>query len=84
MPKQIQPLSDVQVRTTKPTGKRQILFDGGGLYLDITSSGSKLWRLKYRWAGKENTLSFGVYPIVTLQEARERREEAKKLLANGI
>jgi len=85
MPKQAQPLTDAKVRNAKPTGKTQKLFDGGGLYCEITPLpiGSKLWRMSYRFNGKANTLAFGVYPIVTLQEARERREEAKKLLANG-
>lgn len=78
------PLSDTQVRTAKP-GKKQItLFDGGGLYLLVMPSGSKLWRMKYRLAGKGCLLSLGSYPGVTLANAREKREEIKRLIAKGI
>jgi len=59
------------------------LFDGGGLYLVIEPSGSKLWRMKYRFNGKEKLLSFGKYPDVSLKEVRERAQEARKLLSNG-
>jgi integrase len=76
-------LTDTAIRTAKPAEKRQTLFDGGGLYLVINPNGSKLWRLKYRFDGKEKLLSFGAYPAVSLKEARERRDEARKLLANG-
>lgn len=85
MPKRITPLSgNIQVKNTKPAPKETKLFDGGGLFLLVSPAGGKLWRFKYRFAGKENTLSFGSYPTVTLQEARQRREDAKKLLSNGI
>lgn len=94
MPKQIQPLSDIQIKNAKPTPKEIKLFDGGGLFLFIAplkrdSKGkplpaSKLWRFKYRFGGKEKLLSFGAYPALSLADARLRREEAKKLLANGI
>ena len=84
MPKQIQPLSDTKIRNVRPAGKSQKLFDGGGLYLDVTSTGSKLWRMGYRFNDKAGLLSFGKYPEVSLEQARERRSEAKKLLANGI
>lgn len=77
------PLSDVVIRKAKPADKIQRLFDGGGLYLEITPAGGKLWRQKYRFAGKEKRLSHGTYPEVTLAEARARRETARKLLANG-
>ena len=60
------------------------MFDGGGLYLEIRPNGSKWWRLKYRFGGKEKRLSLGVYPDVSLKDARERRDEARKLLANDI
>ncbi|MGO4416421.1 tyrosine-type recombinase/integrase [Cupriavidus sp. KB_39] len=76
------PLTDTAIRTAKPTDKTQRLFDGGGLYLEISPSGGKWWRMKYRFGGKEKRLSFGVYPDVGLKEARERREAARKLLAN--
>lgn len=84
MAKQITPLTDTKVSKAKSTGKRVTMFDGGGLYLLITPSGGKLWRFKYRFEGKENTLSFGSYPETTLAEARTKREEARKLLANGV
>jgi len=77
------PLSDVVIRKAKPADKIQRLFDGGGLYLEITPAGGKLWRQKYRFAGKEKRLAHGTYPEVTLGEARARREAARKLLANG-
>jgi integrase len=77
------PLTDITVRNAKPTDKAQKLSDGGGLYLMVHPNGSKYWRLKYRVLGKEKVLACGVYPQVTLSEARERREDAKKLLANG-
>lgn len=83
MPKKIAPLTDVQIRTAKPQAKDVKLFDGGGLFLQVTPSGGKLWQLKYRFEGKEKLLALGAYPAVTLQEARKRREDAKTLLANG-
>jgi len=77
------PLTDTAIRKAKPADKLQRLFDGGGLYLEITPAGGKLWRQKYRFAGKEKRLAHGTYPEVTLAEARARREAARKLLANG-
>jgi integrase len=79
MPKRIVPLSDVKVRNAKAT-----VFDGGGLYLLVTPTGGKLWRFKYRYAGKGKLLSFGSYPEISLAEARQRRDEARKLLANDV
>jgi integrase len=84
MPKRTLPLSDTQVRTAKPQAKEYKLSDGGGLYLLLTPSGGKLWNMKYRFSGKEKRLSFGAYPALSLADARQRRENAKKLLANGI
>ncbi len=78
------PLTDVKVRNTKPTDKPQRLWDGGGLYLEVSPAGGKLWRFKYRVAGKERLLALGKYPAVTLHEARERRDAARKSLTNGI
>ncbi|MBI3523833.1 MAG: integrase arm-type DNA-binding domain-containing protein [Betaproteobacteria bacterium] len=78
------PLSDTAIKKAKPTDKPQRLFDGGGLYLEISPAGGKLWRLKYRCAGKEKRLALGKYPDVPLARARERREEARRLLAEGI
>lgn len=60
------------------------LFDGGGLYLELAPAGGKWWRLKYRFLGKEKRISLGVYPHVTLKDARDRRDAAKRLLTNGI
>ncbi len=78
------PLSDVQIRNAKPTEKARKLTDGGGLHLMVTSQGSKLWRLAYRFAGKQKTLAIGAYPIVSLEKARQARTAAKKLLAEGV
>lgn len=78
------PLTDTAIRTLKPAEKATKYFDGGGLYLEVAPSGGKWWRLKYRFQGKEKRISFGVYPTIGLKEARERREEAKKLIAQGI
>ncbi len=77
-------LTDTKVRKIKPTEKTQRLFDGGGLYLEVSPKGGKWWRLKYRFGGKEKRLSLGVYPEVSLKDARGRRDEARKLLANEI
>lgn len=73
-------LSDKTCKNTKPKEKPYKLFDGGGLYLEILPTGKKLWRLKYRYLGKESRISFGAYPLVTLAEARDERDKAKKLL----
>ena len=78
------PLTDTAIRNAKPAEKAKKLFDGGGLYLEVAPSGGKWWRLKYRFGGKEKRLSLGVYPDVSLKDARERRDEARKLLANEI
>ena len=75
------PLSDVAIRKAKPADKPQRLFDGGGLYLEVTPAGGKLWRWKYRYASKEKRLALGVYPDVGLSEARQRHAAARKLLA---
>ena len=78
------PLSDIAIRAVKPDAKTQRLFDGGGLYLEVAPSGGKWWRFKYRFGGKEKRFSFGVYPDVSLKEAREKRDTARKLLTQGI
>jgi len=77
-------LSDLAIRRAKPTEKVQRLFDGGGLYLEISPTGGKLWRQKYRFAGKEKRLAHGGYPAVSLSDARDRRDAARKLLAAGV
>lgn len=71
-----------QVETAKPRDKAYKLADGGGLYLMVNTNGSKYWRMKYRFAGKEKKLSFGTYPDISLSEARTKRDEARKVLAN--
>ena len=78
------PLSDIAIRTLKPSAKPQRVFDGGGLYLEVASSGGKLWRWKYRYAGKEKRLALGAYPEVSLAEARVKHVDARKVLSSGI
>jgi integrase len=78
------PLKDVSVRNAKAGPRPRKLSDGGGLHVLIQPTGSKLWRLAYRFAGKQKTLALGVYPAVSLEEARRHRDEAKKLLARSI
>jgi len=78
------PMTDMQVRTAKPGDKPHRLYDTGGLYLEISPSGGKLWRLKYRFTGKERRMALGKYPEVGLADARIRRDQARKLLADGI
>lgn len=77
-------LTDTACKTAKARDKAYKRFDGGGLYLEVMPNGNKLWRLKYRFLGKEKRFSLGAYPLVTLAEAREGRDEAKKLLAKDI
>ncbi|RQW83017.1 MAG: DUF4102 domain-containing protein [Geobacter sp.] len=84
MPKRIQPLSELQVKKAKPREKDYKLADGGGLYLLVTPSGGKLWRCDYRYNNKRRTLAFGAYPSITLADARQRRDDAKKLVANDV
>jgi integrase len=78
------PLTDVRVRSAKPHAKTVKLFDGGGLYLEVSPAGGKWWRWKYRYGGKEKRLSLGVYPDVSLKSAREKRAAARQQLAAGI
>ncbi|TAM01410.1 MAG: DUF4102 domain-containing protein [Paraburkholderia sp.] len=77
-------LTDVGVRSAKATGKLYRLFDERGMYLEVSAAGGKWWRFKYRFDGKEKRLSLGVYPDVGLKDARERRDEMRKLLAQGV
>ena len=84
MPKRIAPLSDAQIKNAKPQEKDYKLMDGFGLFLLITPTNGKLWRFDYRFDNKRKMLALGAYPSVTLAESRQRREDAKKLLANGI
>ena len=78
------PLNDPTIKNAKPTGKAYRLSDEKGLYLEVSPNGGKWWRLKYRFDGKEKRLSLGTYPDVGLKQARERRDEARKQLADGI
>lgn len=78
------PLTDTAIRNAKPADKPRKLFDAGGLFLLLTATGQRYWRLKYRFAGKEKLLALGVYPEVSLAAARKRREEAREKLAAGI
>ena len=78
------PLSATAVRNAKPTSKLRRLFDEKGMYLEISPSGGKWWRIKYRFAGKERRLSLGTFPDTSLADARERRDAARKLLAKGM
>ena len=72
------------IEKTKPQDKPILLTDGNGLHLLINPNGSRLWRLRYRFGGKQNLLSLGSFPDVSLAEAREKRDEARKLIAKGI
>lgn len=76
-------LNDTTLRTIKPTETLQKFFDGGGLFLAVSPAGTKSWRLKFRYAGKEKLLTLGQYPVVSLKEARERAMDAKKILSAG-
>lgn len=78
------PLSDTAIRKIKPSDRTQRLFDGGGLYLEVSPAGGKWWRQKYRFLGKEKRLAHGTYPDVSLADAREKRDSARKLLAAGV
>ncbi len=77
-------LTDASIRSAKPSEKPYKRAAGGGLYLLINPNGSRWWRFKYRLGGKERLLSLGVYPDVSLKQAREKRDEARRQLANGI
>ena len=77
------PLTDAAIRALKPKDKPYKVADFEGLYLTIKPTGSKLWHFKYRVDGKEKLLSNGIYPDVTLAQARAKKDEARALLANG-
>ena len=78
------PLTDTAIRNAKPSAKPAKLFDERGLFLIVTPTGGKWWRFRYKFDDKEKLLSLGVYPDVGLKDARQRRDEARKLLADGI
>lgn len=77
-------LTETAIKALKPGAKEIKVADAGGLYLAVHPNGSKYWRLKYRFAGKEKKLALGKYPTISLREARDKRDEAKSLLARGI
>ncbi|MGZ3598107.1 MAG: tyrosine-type recombinase/integrase [Syntrophales bacterium] len=77
-------LSDIKIRTSKPSDKQKKLFDGDGLFLLVTPQGGKYFRLKYRFDGKEKLLALGTYPEISLADARQRRDEARGQIAHGI
>ena len=78
------PLTDTKVKNAKPLDKEYKLTDGFGMFLRVTPKGSKYWQMAYRFEGKQKLFSIGVYPAVSLSDARQRRDEARGLLAQGI
>ncbi len=78
------PLTDTRIRQAKPKDKAYKLSDGAGLHLEVRPTGAKLWRLRYRLAGKENVFAIGRYPEVNLKEARSDRDAAKKVIKEGV
>lgn len=84
MPVRIKPMSEIKARNAKPQANAYKIFDGGGLYLYITPSGGKLWHFKYRFENKEKKLTFGPYPEISLLDARRKRDDARRLIANGV
>lgn len=77
-------LTDTKVRSAKPQGKEYTLVDGDGMFLLIHPNGSKYWRFRFRFGGKQHLMAFGVYPETSLADARQKREEARRLVAAGI
>lgn len=77
-------LTDIKVRSAKPQEKEYTLVDGDGMFLLIHPNGSKYWRFRFRFAGKQHLMAFGTYPEVSLADARQKREEARKQIAAGI
>lgn len=78
------PLTDAQIKALRPANSPSKHSDGGGLHLLISPQGSKLWRLSYRFDGKQKTQALGSYPVVSLAGARQKRDDAKRLLASGV
>lgn len=76
-------LTDIKVRSAKPEDKEYSLTDGDGMFLLVHPNGSKYWRLRFRFGGKQHLMALGVYPEVSLSEARQKRDEARKLVAAG-
>jgi hypothetical protein len=84
MPKLATPLTEEQIESLLPKARSFIIGDGGGLYLEVTPTGAKLWRMAYRRGGKETSITFGPYPSVSLTEARQHRDSARRLIDEGI
>lgn len=78
------PLTNTQIKSVKPKEKDYKLFDGGGLFLLVAKTGGKRWRLKYRFNNKEKVIALGLYPSISLKDARTKRDEYKSLIAKGI
>jgi hypothetical protein len=76
-------LTDTDIRNLKPASKQYKVTDGRGMYLLVTPSGGKCWRLKYYYGGKEKLLALGIYPEVSLKEARDKRDQARQQIADG-
>ncbi|ELY2624589.1 integrase arm-type DNA-binding domain-containing protein, partial [Cronobacter sakazakii] len=77
-------LTDTKVRSAKPQEKEYSLVDGDGMFLLIHPNGSKYWRFRFRFGGKQHLMAFGVYPETSLADARQKREEARRLVAAGV
>ena len=77
-------LTVLDVKNAKPKTKNYVLRDERGLYLEVSPKGGKWWRLRYSFDGKENRMSLGTYPDISLKDARERRDEARTMIAKGI
>jgi hypothetical protein len=77
-------LTDVQIRNAKAGPRAYKLYDSNGLFLQVSVTGAKLWRMKFRHAGKEGLLSFGPYPLITLAEARDKRDRARRQIRDGL
>ena len=84
MPKRVAPLSEEDISSANNAEKAYRLFDGGGLFLLVTPNGGRRWRFKYRFEGKTKILALGLYPEVSLNDARSRRDAARELLNQGI
>ncbi len=84
MPTTVKPLTDTKIKTSHPKDKDYKLSDGLGLFIVVRKSGSKFWRYDFKYGGQYKTMSFGLYPSVSLKEAREKRTEARKLLSENI
>ncbi len=84
MARSVVPLTDSKIRSVKPSDKEQSLFDGGGLFLLVSPSGSKRWKFRYKYQGRTKKITIGEYPFVSLKDAREKRQEFRQMLSDGI